>query len=129
MSLTFLSSTPQSKNVIPPITKSNWGEKWDGVKNNGYYSLQGCQLFLKKIATTCTGPVRTHFARLALRFCEYLEQNSERVDSVCKQVCFYCTRSIFVCQHPNTNLVCKSKTGQCGAQFELSHPSRSNWYL
>jgi hypothetical protein len=33
-------------------------EKWDGVKNDGYHSLQGCQQFFKKIVTTCTGPVR-----------------------------------------------------------------------
>ncbi len=77
-------SASQPKKILFLITKSNWGEKWDGVKNNGYYSSRGCLLFLKKIATTCTGHVMTHFARLAQRFCEYLEQNSERVDSVCK---------------------------------------------
>ncbi len=74
----------KTKKILFLITKSNWGEKWDGVKNDGYHSLQGCQLFLKKMATTCTGPVRTHFARLAQLFCEYLEQNSERVDRACK---------------------------------------------
>ena len=63
-------SSPIPKKVLFLITKSNWGEKWDG----------------------------THFARLALRFCEYLEQNSERVDSVCK-------------------------TGQCGTLFELNRPT------
>ncbi len=44
------------KKVLFLITKSNWGEKWAG----------------------------THFARLAQPFCEYLKQNGEQVDSVCK---------------------------------------------
>lgn len=135
--------------VLFLITKSNWGEKWDGVKNNGHYSLQGYQLFLKKIATTCTGPVRTHFARLAQLVCEYLERTGVRAetefnilfqkvasyfvknsdnlycfckkDSVCKQVFFYCTQLMFVCEHPNKAFVCKSKT-------EPSRPSTNiNW--
>jgi hypothetical protein len=50
-----MTKSPRKK-ILFLITKSNWGEKWDG----------------------------THFARLAQLFCEYLEQNNERVDSVCK---------------------------------------------
>ncbi len=46
----------ERKKVLFLITKSTWGEKWDG----------------------------THFARLAQQFCEVLKQNSEQVDSVCK---------------------------------------------
>lgn len=50
--------------------------------------------------------VRGTFARLAQLVCK----TSERVHSVCKQVLFYCTQLMFVCEHPNKAFVCKSKT-------------------
>lgn len=61
-----------------------WGEKWDGVQNDGYHSARGYQKFLKKISITCTGPVRTHFARPCQQLCEYLEQSGDKVYSISK---------------------------------------------
>ncbi len=61
------------------------GEKWNRVKNDGHHSLQGCQLFCLKIATTCTGHVMTHFARPCQFVCEYLEQTSDKVYCSCKE--------------------------------------------
>lgn len=46
-------STHEPTKVVYLITRSDWGEKWDG----------------------------TPFVRLAQQFCEYLEQNGERAET------------------------------------------------